>query len=70
VSEIPNNSSKLFITHIKECMKMDLKLSELGVLELLFVVFLYLLTILNTLSTVIDDIIPFGSRRRPNFQDL
>jgi hypothetical protein len=30
---------------------------------------LYLLTVLNTLSTVIDDIIPFGSRKRQNFQD-
>jgi hypothetical protein len=31
--------------------------------------FLYLMTVLNTLSTVIDDIIPFGSRGRQNFQE-
>jgi hypothetical protein len=28
------------------------------------------LTVLSTLSTVIDDIIPFGSRKRQNFQDF
>jgi hypothetical protein len=39
-------------------------------LELLFVIFLYLLTVLNTLSTVIDDIIPFGSRKSQNFQNI
>jgi ACT domain-containing protein len=39
-----------------------LKYSEFGFLELLFVIFLHLLTALNTLSTVIDDIIQFGSR--------
>jgi hypothetical protein len=32
-------------------------------------IFLYLLTVLNTLSTVIDDIVPFGSRKRQIFQD-
>jgi hypothetical protein len=26
--------------------------------------------VLNTLSTVIDDIIPFGSRKRQNFKDI
>jgi hypothetical protein len=26
--------------------------------------------VLNTLSTVIDGIIPFGSRKRQNFQDI
>jgi hypothetical protein len=31
---------------------------------------MYLLTVLNTLSMVIDDIIPFGSRGRQNFQDI
>jgi hypothetical protein len=30
------------------------------------VIFLYSLTVLNTLSAVIDDIIPFGSRKRQN----
>jgi hypothetical protein len=34
------------------------------------VIFLYLLTVLNTLSTVIDNMIPFGSRKRQNFQDF
>jgi hypothetical protein len=34
------------------------------------VIFLYLSTVLNTLSTVIDDIIPFGSRGRQNFEDI
>jgi hypothetical protein len=33
-------------------------------------IFLYLLTVLNTLSTVIDDIIPFDSRGRQNFKDI
>jgi hypothetical protein len=47
-----------------------LKFSEFGILELLFVMFLYLLTVLNTLSTVIDDIIPFGSRKRKNLPDI
>jgi hypothetical protein len=47
-----------------------LKFSEFGFLELLFVMFLYLLTVLNTLSTVNDDIIPFGSRKRQNFPDI
>jgi hypothetical protein len=32
--------------------------------------FLYLLTVLNTFSAVIDDIIPFGSRKRQNFPDI
>jgi hypothetical protein len=40
-----------------------LKFSEFAFLELLFAIFLYLLTVLNTLSTVIDDIIPFGSEK-------
>jgi hypothetical protein len=44
-----------------------LKFSEFGFLESLFVMFLYSLTVLNTLSTVIDDIIPFGSRKRQKF---
>jgi hypothetical protein len=35
-----------------------------------FVIFLYLLIVLNTLSTAIDDIIPFCSRKRQNFQDF
>jgi hypothetical protein len=26
--------------------------------------------VLNTLSSVIDDIIPFGSRKRQTFQDI
>jgi hypothetical protein len=34
------------------------------------VIFLYLLTVLSTLSTVIDDITPLGSRKRQNFQDI
>jgi hypothetical protein len=37
------------------------------------VIFLYLsclLTVLNTISSVIDDIIPFGSRGRQIFQDI
>jgi hypothetical protein len=34
------------------------------------VIFLYLLTVLNTLSAVIDDIIPFGSRKRQNFKNF
>jgi hypothetical protein len=34
------------------------------------VIFLYLLTVLNTLSTVIDDIIPFDSSGRQNFEDI
>ena len=44
-----------------------LKFSEFGSQELLFVIFLCLLTILNTFATVIDEIIPFGSRKRQNF---
>jgi hypothetical protein len=28
------------------------------------------MTVLNTLSTVIDDVIPFGSRKRQNFSDI
>jgi hypothetical protein len=28
------------------------------------------MTVLSTLSTVIDDIIPFGFRKRQNFQDI
>jgi hypothetical protein len=47
-----------------------LQFSEFGFQELLFVIFLYLLTVLNTLSTVIDGIIPFGSIGRQNFQDI
>jgi hypothetical protein len=47
-----------------------LQFSEFGFLELLFVIFLYLLTVLNTISTVIDDIISFGSRGRKKFQDI
>jgi hypothetical protein len=39
-------------------------------LELLIVIFLYLLTVLNTLSAVIDDIIPLGSRKRQSFPDI
>jgi hypothetical protein len=46
-----------------------LQFSEFGFYELLFVIFLYLLTVLKTLSTVIDDIIPFGSRGRQNYKD-
>jgi hypothetical protein len=41
--------------------------------EVLFVIFLYLLTVsnmLDTVSTVIDDIIKSGSRKRQNFQDI
>jgi hypothetical protein len=34
------------------------------------VIVLYLLTVLNTLSTVIDDIIRFDSRGGQNFQDI
>ena len=45
-----------------------LKFSEFGFQELLFVIFLCLLSILNTFTTVIDEIIPFGSRKRQNFQ--
>jgi hypothetical protein len=33
-------------------------------------IFIYVLTVWNTLSTVIDDIIPFGSRKRQVFQDF
>ena len=44
-----------------------LKFSEFGSQELLFVIFLCLLTILNTFATVIDEITPFGSRKRQNF---
>jgi hypothetical protein len=47
-----------------------LKFSEFGFWELLFVIFLNLLIVLNTLSTVIDDIIPFSTRKRQNFQDI
>jgi putative exporter of polyketide antibiotics len=47
-----------------------LKYSEFGFVELLFVLFLYLLTVLNTLPTVIDNISPFGYRKRQNFQDI
>jgi hypothetical protein len=47
-----------------------LQFSEFGFQELLFVIFLYLLTVLNTLSSVIDDIIPFGSIERQNVQDI
>jgi hypothetical protein len=44
-----------------------LKFSEFGFLELSFVIFLYLLTFVNTLSTVVDDITPFGSRKKTKF---
>jgi hypothetical protein len=47
-----------------------LQFSEFGFSELSFVIFLYLLTVLNTLSTVINDIIPFGSRGRQNLKDI
>jgi hypothetical protein len=45
-----------------------LKFCEFGFLELLFVIFLYLLTVLNTQT--VDDINPFGSRKRQNFPDI
>jgi hypothetical protein len=32
--------------------------------------FLYLLAVLNTLSTIFDDIIPFSFRGRQNFQKI
>jgi hypothetical protein len=51
------------------CVYCHLLEKKFGFLELLFVIFLYLLTVLNTLSTVIDDI-PSGSRKRQNFQDI
>ena len=44
-----------------------LKFSEFGFQELLFVIYLCLLTILNTFATVIDEITPLGSRKRQNF---
>jgi hypothetical protein len=47
-----------------------LQFNEFRFEELLFVLFLYLLTVFITLSTVIDDIIPFGSRGRQHFQDI
>jgi hypothetical protein len=47
-----------------------LQFSEFGFHELLFVICLYLLTVLNTLSTFIDDIIPLGSIGRKKFQDI
>jgi hypothetical protein len=47
-----------------------LQFSECGFWALFFVIFLYLLTILNTLSSVIDDINPYSSRGRQNFQDI
>ena len=40
-----------------------LKFSEFGFQELLFVIYMCLLTILNTFATVIDEITPFGSRK-------
>ena len=45
-------------------------MQRVWVLGIINVIFLYLLTVLNTLSIVIDDIIPFGSRKRQNFQDI
>jgi hypothetical protein len=61
-----------------------LQFSEFGFYASLFVIFLYLLTVLNTFSTAIDSIIPctslvgglndkkvmFGSRGRQDFQDI
>jgi hypothetical protein len=45
-----------------------LQLSEFGFLRII-ICDIFVLTVLNTLSTVID-IIPFGSRGRQNFHDI